>query len=102
MSFLNDEEQVEYIKDIVSNIPKFEDFSDKFLKTDPALQNILKQMLEFNPYFRPSAKQLLQNPIFDDLRQKNNENAAPFKIKLFFDKNSLACDHSNSKVDNSP
>jgi hypothetical protein len=42
-------------------------------------------MLEFNPYYRPTAKQLLKNPIFDKIRDPMNEKAAPFKIKIKFD-----------------
>lgn len=39
-------------------------------------------MLEYNPYFRPTAKQLLKNKIFDKIRDKNNEMKAPFKIVM--------------------
>ena len=35
---------------------------------DPVLQSILKPMLEINPYFRPSARELLSNNYFDDIR----------------------------------
>ena len=42
-------------------------------------------MLEFNPYFRPTAKQLLKYPIFDKIRDPHIEKAAPFKIKIKFD-----------------
>ena len=44
-------------------------------------------MLEINPYFRPSAKQLLKNPIFDQVRVSENEAIAQYKIKMKFDIN---------------
>jgi hypothetical protein len=43
-------------------------------------------MLEFNPYFRPTAGELLGNPIFDAIREKENETIAPYKVSLGFDK----------------
>ena len=39
-------------------------------------------MLQFNPYFRPTASELLKNPIFDGIRIKDNETKAPFKIAM--------------------
>jgi len=43
-------------------------------------------MMTFNPYFRPSAKVLLQNKIFDSIRQTELEKAAPFKLVISADK----------------
>ena len=43
-------------------------------------------MLEFNPYFRPTAKELLKNPIFDEIRIEENETISPHKIVLGFDR----------------
>ena len=39
--------------------------SDMFPDSEPYMLHLLKQMLEINPWFRPSVKQLLANPIFD-------------------------------------
>ena len=33
----------------------------------------MDSLLEYNPYFRPSAKELLSNKIFDEVRIKDNE-----------------------------
>ena len=59
----------------------------KFSKSDPRLVKILKEMLEFNPYFRPSAKQLLNSKLFDHLRkpEDNGIATAPYRIKLKLD-----------------
>lgn len=43
------------------------------------------QMLEINPYFRPSCKQLLENPIFNEIRVPNLQEPAEYKIKLGID-----------------
>lgn len=42
-------------------------------------------MLELNPYFRPSAKQLIANPIFDSVRVLDNEHVAKCRVKMKFD-----------------
>ena len=44
--------------------------------------NLLKGMLEFNPYFRLTARECLKNKIFNDIRISDVEQSAPFKIKL--------------------
>ena len=44
-------------------------------------------MLEFNPYLRPTAKELLKHPIFNSIRIKVNETVAPCKIIIDIDKN---------------
>ena len=42
-------------------------------------------MLELNPYFRPSAKQLIANPVFDSVRVLDNEHVAKCRVKMKFD-----------------
>lgn len=44
-------------------------------------------MLEFNPYHRPSAYQLLQHEVFDSIRQRNNELNSKNKIEIKEDVN---------------
>ena len=39
-----------------------------FKPCSPNLVSLVLEMLEYNPFFRPSAKECLQNPIFDDIR----------------------------------
>ena len=43
-------------------------------------------MLEFNPYFRPTAKELLKHRVFDNLRS-GQEVSAPKKIVIDIDVN---------------
>ena len=47
---------------------------------------MLENMTEFNPYFRPSAKELLKNKIFDDIRLESIESDAPYKILVDIDR----------------
>jgi len=42
-------------------------------------------MLQFNPYFRPNAKELLKHPIFDELRDKDLEKRSQYKILIDMD-----------------
>ena len=42
-------------------------------------------MLEINPYFRKSAKELIKFPIFDQIRRPKLEENAPQKLKLLVD-----------------
>ena len=43
-------------------------------------------MFEFNPHYRLSCKELIQNQIFDSVRVKKIEKGAPYKIYLDMDK----------------
>lgn len=50
-------------------------------------------MLQFNPFMRPTAKECLQCPIFDQIRVPGLEQAAPFKINIEVDRNDLKFDY---------
>jgi len=54
-------------------------------------------MLEFNPYFRPTAKECLQNKIFDNIRVTGLEISAPFKINIDVDRNQHQFDYENAE-----
>ena len=47
--------------------------------------NILEALLEFNPHFRPAAKEILRHKFFDDIRVARLEEGAPFEINLACD-----------------
>ena len=53
-------------------------------------------MLEINPYFRPSASQLIESKIFDKIRVPRNEKLEPFsslKTKVKIDHNEYRYDY---------
>ena len=58
-------------------------------------------MLEFNPYFRPTAKECLQNKIFDNIRVAGLEISAPFKINIDVDRNQHQFDYENAEQNQS-
>ena len=49
---------------------------------------MFESMLQFNPYFRPSAKELVNHPYFDDIRQPEIKEYVPKKIIFQFDTDS--------------
>ena len=56
---------------------------------DSTLRDILKPMLEINPYFRPPAKELLQSKYFDEVRIPEYEVASDLKLALEIDNDEL-------------
>mmetsp|Transcript_32118 Transcript_32118/g.49116 ORF Transcript_32118/g.49116 Transcript_32118/m.49116 type:complete len:99 (+) Transcript_32118:403-699(+) len=57
----------------------------EFAKSSPDLVKLIQSMLEFNPHFRQSAKELLRSPIFDKIRRPEMEKAASSKLSLAVD-----------------
>ena len=80
----------------MKNCDKGESISESFSFANPELRKMLESMLEFNPYFRPTAKQLLKNKIFDSVRIKSNEESTTHSIVVSADKN-LPVDYTDSK-----
>ena len=58
---------LKYAKGVQELCDSKKKWTEYFPKTSPELLNILSSMLNFNPYFRPTAKDLLRNPIFRNL-----------------------------------
>lgn len=54
-------------------------------EADPAMADLLESMLEFNPYLRKTASELLAHPYFDDIRQPETEGPAMHKVILEVD-----------------
>ena len=48
--------------------------------------NLLTQMLQINPYFRPSAADCLKSPVFDKIRLQQIESLEPDFIECSIDK----------------
>ena len=56
-----------------------------FPHAQPEILEMLSQMLSINPFFRPTAKECLSNPIFDAVRDTTKEVSISQKIKLEID-----------------
>ena len=74
-SFFTDDSAYEYTQQILSQVKGKKGFtiSSQFMNCNEQFQEILQSLLEFNPYFRSSAKQILSNPFFDDIRKSSLE-----------------------------
>lgn len=55
-------------------------------------------MLEFNPYYRPTAKECLQSKLFDSIRVPGLEASAPFKINIDVDRNEFKFDYEETNT----
>jgi serine/threonine protein kinase len=75
-------------------------FKDFFPDADPKIVDVLSQLLEFNPYYRPTARHLLQNSLFDEIRQKQQELPSKIRIKLHIDKEKYYKDVEQDGSDN--
>lgn len=54
-------------------------------KIDTGFKEILLNLLTINPYFRWTAAECLEHPMFDDVRVIESEGQVAKKIKLQFD-----------------
>ena len=70
LSFISNENIYDYQMKVASDKPShFASSSGKMFKScSPDLVKLMIDMLEYNPFFRPSAKECLQNPAFDEIR----------------------------------
>ena len=56
---------------------------------DLIISELLRPMLQVNPYFRPTAKELLKSKFFDDVRIPKYERSSPTKLSLEIDTDDL-------------
>lgn len=82
------------------NPRQFDSFmKKKFNLSGAKLLQMLMDLLEYNPYFRPTAKECLKNPIFDSIRVQQLERDAMGEIELECDK-ILPIDYDTGYVKN--
>lgn len=65
---------------MVGNFEFENKLAEKFEKTDPAVLDLLKQLLQINPESRMSAAELMKLPVFDDIREQDARIFKPSKI----------------------
>lgn len=87
MSFIANPKGIDYVKAINEVSPPKEQAALMQLLNlkDPALRDIIRPMVELNPYFRPSAKELLKNKYFDEVRVPEFEHSSRQKLSLELD-----------------
>ena len=85
MSFISSNNAVNYVNNLTKNSKCQIDLDKIFPDIDPILIEMLKDMLQVNPYMRPSASELLKHPIFDSMRFKDLEKGCQSKIELEVD-----------------
>ena len=66
MSFITDEKALSYIRNFPHCDPA--DLTQIYPECHPEGLKIISQMLQFNPFFRPTVDELLASPYFDDVR----------------------------------
>lgn len=94
-SFGYSDEMDLYVNECLKQTKHASDIDQVFSKSNPELVKLLKQMLEINPYFRPSAKQLLKNKLFDKIRRKADVLQAPFRVKINIDEKEWAINYED-------
>lgn len=80
LAFIKDENIVSYCQKLMKIQKAGGRIDAKFTNIKPDLRNILKQLCDFNPERRMSAKDVLKNKIFDDIRNVKQEEDAPFEV----------------------
>lgn len=85
LSFISSKNAVNYVNNLTKNNKCQIDLDKIFPDIDPILIEMLKDMLQVNPYMRPSASELLKHPIFDSIRFKVLEKGCQNKVELEVD-----------------
>ena len=81
------DQAIAYQKEMFTRTTFKTSIREEFKETKSELIDLLEQMLEYNPYYRPTAKQLLKSKLFDDIRVPEMQGIAPFKIVIKIDNN---------------
>lgn len=86
LSFVTNQSALNYLNKINENISGSSmNYLDQFAGLTLDWRKLLCGMLEFNPYFRLSARELIKNKLFDEYRIIENEKQSSEKIKLVVD-----------------
>lgn len=84
LAFLKDSDKQEYVKSLSNNKPKV-NFKEKFPAADDDAIDLLKGMLEFNPFKRIKTQDALNHPYFDEIRDKELEKEMAGEVTLLVD-----------------
>lgn len=83
-SFITNPKGLKYFSKINQKAPpkKYASLHKLMNLQDSTLRDILRPMLEVNPYFRPTAKELLKHKYFDEVRIAEYEHSSTIKLSL--------------------
>ena len=70
----------------------------EFSVCNPLLVKLVLGMLEYNPFFRPTAKECLKSSVFDEIRVNALEKDATQKIEILSDE-ILPIDYTSGRVE---
>jgi len=87
-AFLSDDEQIEHLREHEVSYEKV-NFNLEFTKSQSEIPNLLQGLLEFNPFFRVSARAALQLPMFDGVRLSKLEAPPSAKVALRVDRDGV-------------
>ena len=99
ISFISNTNIMDYQNQVISSENRnFEQvLQNEFKSCSPLLVQLCIDMLEYNPFFRPSAKECLQNPIFDEIRVAQLEKDATSAVNIECDE-LLPIDYDTGRV----
>jgi mitogen-activated protein kinase 1/3 len=92
-AFVKDENAILYLKSLKKRSKK--NLKTKFVGSSDEALDLLSQMLEFNPFKRISVENALEHIFFEDIRSKDKEQEANFRLEFDFDKDE---DLTNEKL----
>jgi len=78
-SFISDPRTFDYLDDHYCEEPKIK-FEKELPFSHPDLIAMLSSLLQFNPYFRKPASDLLKLPVFDKIREPSLEQAPSGRV----------------------
>jgi len=89
---------LDYVKGICKDVESGpNNYLDTLTNASDDMKQVLASMLEFNPFFRSSAREALKSKLFDSIRIHANERPANTKLKLEVDQDE-AFDYKTGKV----
>ena len=83
LAFVNDGRAEAYVKGLPKHPKK--DLSKLYPKADKTTLDLLERMLQFNPYYRITAKEAIRHKYFADIRDKSRETEFAQPIVLMTD-----------------
>ena len=96
MGFIRDTNSLIYLKRVNQSVHSHNTIDEQFKDTDKQLLDLLKELLQFNPTKRKTARELLDLDIFDEIRSPELESIGQeFQIQLQVDKIDSNLDFNN-------